>query len=97
MSDWTINFPNEETAQQALADAGFSLGSLQRSDPRGIMYGDFNVQKWRNLSKRDVDNLHGVYQRSQGPGSPVRITLKSGGAPGDAIRKLETASETVTQ
>ncbi len=93
MIDWTISFPSEDAAQAALDQAGFSLGRNQRSDPRGIMYGDYDVAKWRNLSKRDRAGLHGVYQRAQGPGSPVRITLKSGGAPGDALRKLEASAE----
>lgn len=93
MTDWTLNFPSESAAEKALADAGFSLGTNQRDDPRGIMFGDVDISKWRQLSEKDKDALHGVYRRTGGRGSPVRITLRSGGAPGDAIRQLEDAAE----
>lgn len=92
MTEYTISFPSEESAQKALSEAGFSLGALQRDDPRGVMFGDIGISKWRNLSQKEKDTLHGVYQRAYRDG-PVEITLRSGGAPGEALRKIETAAE----
>jgi len=92
-TDWTIEFPTDAAAERALAKAGFSLGTNQRSDPRGIMFGDWNISKWRNLSAADRRDLHGVFQRHGPPGSPTTVTLKSGGAPGRALRAVELAAE----
>lgn len=93
MSDWSIQFSNESDAERALASSGFSLGRRQADAPRGIMFGDYDIQKWRNLRASDREALHGTYQRS-GLGGPVSILLRSGGAPGHALRRLETATET---
>jgi len=38
----------------------YSIGSLQGYSPRGIMFGDFHIEKWRNLSKSDKENLDGI-------------------------------------
>ena len=70
-----ITFETEEAAKNALKQCGFSLGRLQRDAPRGIMHGDnWDIQKWRNLSRKDRGSLHGVYQRMDRNG-PVAITL----------------------
>lgn len=92
MTEYKIKFQSEEQAQKALEDVGFSLGALQRDDPRGVMFGDIEISKWRNLSQKEKDILHGVYQRAY-RGGPVEITMRSGGAPGDALRALEDAAE----
>ena len=46
----TRDFGDSEEAEKWLADRGFSVGRMQGKDPRGILYGDFDIQKWRNLS-----------------------------------------------
>lgn len=71
-----IKFKTEGEAQSALEQCGFSIGRLQRGDPRGLLYGDFDIAKWRNLSKKDRDGLHGIYQR-ENRGGPVVITLSA--------------------
>lgn len=96
MMEWKINFPSEESAQRTLKESGFSLGQIQRDDPRGIMFGEIYITKWRNLRAADRDALHGVYQRAH-RGGPVEITLRSGGAPGEALRKLEDAAAQAAQ
>lgn len=96
MNKYTIRFPSRELAEKALRDAGFSLGINQRDDPRGILFGDIAIAKWRNMSTAEKDRLDGVYQRAY-LGGPVEITMRTGGAPGDALRKLEAAAETAAQ
>ena len=53
-------FAAEARAVRFLESAGFSVGRKQAHAPRGILYGSFDIQKWRNLSKQDRDTLHGV-------------------------------------
>ncbi len=73
MSD-TVKFKTEDAAQKALAETGFSLGTIQRDDPRGIMFGDLVIEKWRNLDKQHRVDLHGIYRRMF-RGGPVEINL----------------------
>lgn len=53
-------FTAETRAIRFLESAGFSIGRKQSHAPRGILYGDFDIQKWRNLSERDRAALHGA-------------------------------------
>lgn len=58
-----------------LRTAGFSIGTNQRGDPRGIMFGlQYDIQKWRNLSKRDRDMLDGIATGNQREG-PITVRL----------------------
>lgn len=66
MADFIITFtaPGRLTAykmaEQALTENGFSVGHLQSGDPSGILLGEWDIQKWRNLSRQDRCDLHGV-------------------------------------
>lgn len=42
------------------ADRGISVGRHQAHAPRGLLRGDFNIQKWRNLSLHNRGCLDGV-------------------------------------
>ena len=55
--------------------AGFSIGSNQRGDPRGIMFGlEYDIMKWRNLNKHDRDALHGHAQGNMREG-PIVVKI----------------------
>jgi hypothetical protein len=58
-----------------LQKRGFSIGPTQGSDPRGIMPADYEVAKWRNLSKRERAELSGVMTFVGRPRSPERIIV----------------------
>lgn len=89
-----IHFPTEAAAQTALKENGFSLGTSQRDDPRGIMHGDFCIMKWRNLDAKDKEDLHGAYVRKFRDG-PVTITLKPNCPPHAATALRRAAAEAV--
>lgn len=59
----TFNQPGDfdatNAAEEFLRLAGFSVGSMQRGDPRGIMFGDCDISKWRNLRETERQSLHG--------------------------------------
>lgn len=46
-------------ARDWLSERGFSVGRMCCDEPMGIMKGDFDIQKWRNLSERERGSLHG--------------------------------------
>ncbi len=75
-------------AEKLLTDHGFSVGTMQKPEPRGILFGDYDIQKWRNLSREDREALHGLMSGNRD--SQVSIEIHDT-APLDAVRKLADA------
>lgn len=93
MSSIKVTFQSDEEAERALKDAGFSVGRSQRSDPRGVMFGDFDIQKWRNLRAADRDSLDGHMCRHGPAGSPTSVTIHSADhIPAKAINQVADAA-----
>lgn len=46
-------------AERWLKAKGYSLGQGCAGQPAGILKGDFNISKWRNLSKEQIAQLAG--------------------------------------
>ena len=53
------DFAANDAAERWLSERGYSVGRMQRGAPRGVLYGDHDIQKWRNLSKPDRLALDG--------------------------------------
>ena len=53
---------------------GISFGAMQAGSPRGLLVGNFSIEKWRNLSRAERDNLHGQMVGDFRDG-PVRVIL----------------------
>lgn len=53
---------------------GYSVGTMQGRDPRGILLGDYDIAKWRNLDKMHRAALHGVMTGSMRNG-PVTVEI----------------------
>ena len=68
------DFVSMNLAEDTLRKAGFSIGSMQRDEPIGIMFGACAISKWRNLSQRERDELHGQITGDKRNG-PVTVTL----------------------
>ena len=54
---------------------GISYGSTQRGAPVGLMRGEYEISKWRNLSKSDIARLDGTMTGDMRNG-PVIIEMK---------------------
>jgi len=80
MNEQVRTFTGEDDFQASYAAAdwlearGFSVASSQRGAPRGILFGDFIIAKWRNLSAREKADLHGV-MTGDGRRGPITVTL----------------------
>lgn len=97
MTEHRISFPSDDAAEAALIESGFSIGRNQRSDPRGIMYGDYDIAKWRSLSASDKKCLHGVFQRHGPPGAHTTVTLRVAGETlALALEKVKTAAASLS-
>lgn len=82
------DFVAVQRAEKLLQEHGFSFGTMQRAEPRGILFGDYDIQKWRNLSRADREALHGFMTGRRD--SQVSIEILDS-APLDAVRKLADA------
>lgn len=94
---WRRTFATDIAAERYLAERGFSVGRRQGPSERGILLGDFDIQKWRNLSVQDRFALHGVLQRTGCDRDTPAVVVIFGVAPReahDAIRQAD-ASEKV--
>lgn len=76
-------------AEQLLEAAGFSVGSTERGNPRGIMFGSHSIAKWRNLNGRERAQLDGHLTGDMREG-PVTIEIFES-APQEARRKFHDA------
>lgn len=71
--DHAVDFAAVDAAERACRDAGFSIGSMQRGSPRGLLLGSACIGKWRNLSSQERLVLHGLMEG--GRTGPVTVTL----------------------
>jgi hypothetical protein len=69
------DFEAINAARQWCTDHNVSVGSMQRDDPMGLLYGDYDIQKWRNLSKQEIKELDGTITGDKRNG-PVKIQIK---------------------
>jgi hypothetical protein len=79
-------------AQDWLKARGFSCGSGQRGAPSGLLFGDFTIAKWKNLTLAQRLGCHGELTGDHRHG-PVTVTLFRH-APQDAIAAARTTSGT---
>ncbi len=53
---------------------GISVGSMERDSPRGLLYGDYAIAKWRNLTAGERFELDGTMVGDMRRG-PVKVEL----------------------
>ncbi len=70
----TGDFEANTAAEHFLEQAGFSVGTMQRGDPRGIMFGDCVISKWRNLHHLEKQAMHGQMTGNMREG-PITVTI----------------------
>lgn len=52
-------FAASNAAEAWCAERGISVGIMERGQPRGLVYGDFEVAKWHNLNRAERAALDG--------------------------------------
>ena len=58
-----------------LKENGYSYGSMQRDEPIGIMKGDYDISKWRNMTSTEHESLDGRLTGDKRNG-PITVTIK---------------------
>lgn len=84
------DFAAMRTAESFLTQCGFSFGSTERGWPRCIMFGDYSIAKWRNLTETERRACHGKMSGEMRRG-PVRIEIFES-APQEAKRAFHAAA-----
>ena len=62
-------------AEARCAVRGIAVGRPQRGSPRGLLRGDFDIQKWRNLDDAERGQLDGTMTGDMRNG-PVTVEFK---------------------
>jgi hypothetical protein len=52
------------------------VGQMQGTFPRGLLFGDYLISKWRGMNKAEISALHGVMDGDMRNG-PVTVTIKA--------------------
>lgn len=73
-----------DAVQKWLTERGFSVGRMQAHEPSGVLFGSYDIQKWRNLRTTECTALHGVITGDYRSG-PMTVRLLPL-APGEAVR-----------
>jgi hypothetical protein len=73
-SDDGVDFSATRKAEEFLMRNGYSFGSMQRNDPRGIMNGDYLISKWRHFTQKERSEFDGVMTGSPRNG-PVFVDI----------------------
>lgn len=91
------DFAAENAAVDALQSAGFSVGCKQAHAPRGILYGLYDIQKWRNLSTDDRAALHGVMRAERAGPCTVELFDNASDEAKTAFLQVEHVSQSATE
>ncbi len=84
------DFAAVRRAEALLKQHGFSVGTTQRGSSRGVMFGDYDIQKWRNLSVEERRALHGILDGDRSSHAQIEIWDP---APLEAVAALANALE----
>lgn len=60
LADTSVDFGAFYRLEHWAAVNGYSVGRMQGSDPIGLLRGNHDLQKWRNLGQLDREALDGV-------------------------------------
>ncbi len=69
------DFAAARAAERWCEEHGYSVGRSQRGSPRGLLRGNYDIQKWRNLTASDRAALDGTMTGDMRNG-PVVVWIK---------------------
>jgi len=68
-------FGASRLAEKWCDDQGISYGSSQADGPQGLLFGDYQIAKWRNLTAKERKQLHGMMD-GDGRTGPITVYIK---------------------
>jgi hypothetical protein len=73
-SDGATPFHAWDEARRWLTERGFSVGRMQAHAPTGLLFGEYDVQKWRDLNREDRAALDALAEGDYRNG-PITVRL----------------------
>jgi hypothetical protein len=70
------DFESQHAAEKWCRDNGISYGSTCAMAPQALLFGDYDIAKWRNLTAKERNQVHGVIEDSRREG-PVTVKIKA--------------------
>ena len=72
-----VEFSASHDAERWCEARGISVGHMERDRPRGLLFGDFEISKWRNMTTAEQRELHGHMVAGAGSfrGGPITVRL----------------------
>lgn len=67
-------------AERWCAARGISVGAACRNEPRGLMRGEFDIAKWKNLTPHEREAMDGTMRSNDFRHGPVIVSVISDGA-----------------
>lgn len=68
-------FVANDAAEKWCAARGIAVGEMQRGAPRGLLYGNYRISKWRNLNRDERRELDGTMS-GDGRLGPITIRIR---------------------
>ena len=70
------DFESLRAAEAWCKTQGISVGSLDRIGPQGLLFGNYTIAKWHNLTKAERKALHGTLTASRTDPAVIQINPK---------------------
>lgn len=84
-------FQAKQACEGFARSCGFSVGSGQHGAPTGLMYGDYRLAKWKNMSLAQRRSLHATIT-GDGREGPVTLHIHAACPPEGAGRLRAAAA-----
>ncbi len=68
------DFAAVRAAEAWCKERGISVGSMQAHSPRGLLYGDYKISKWRGMTLKERAALDGTMEG--GKFGPVTVRIR---------------------
>jgi hypothetical protein len=72
----TEDFKAQHAAEKWCRDNGISYGDTCAMAPQALLFGNYSIAKWRNLTAKERNQVHGVIEDSRREGS-VTVKIKA--------------------
>lgn len=82
----STEFEAVDMCERALRLSGFSFADRRRNAPRGVLFGNEHIGRWRYLTKEERAGLHGVISGDERRG-PIVIEIFAG-CPGAGVEAM---------
>lgn len=71
------DFSGIRAAEEHVRGLGYSVGSMERNQPIGLVKGDCYISKWTRMTNKEHDELDGRFEGPDYRNGDVTVVLKT--------------------